>query len=492
MDRYWVAQILETLEAGGFQEFCLDFFKLYDSTLRRLTNFGGSNEGKTKSGVPDLLHVDSEGFQIAIECSTIKKYWNPPNSKILDEWKPIQDAIKCHASVNNLKKIILCSSRRITHQNIENTIKTYLKEKNIAVEIDIFSQDTFINEIAEKSFKYAHMLERYAYYKKPITNITCSSKYIYHELGYINHIVSRISDWFDMEDAFSDYSASLSQLTGDLATSINVEKKSICEVNNMLLANLKIQPNLIRKSSRQISKVKEIEIRIPFQQISTIVIFLFVSKDIAKYGIELKVHFSERSSIHLYKSIEQGIDSRPNFICLNLFNAAKFQSRTYIPILRLPDATQELLFVDMNTGKKDIALFNKPFTSLLFNYIDAQSKQIIPSNIGEINEFPEATCKRLNQDNLNSLFMFLWYPVASAFKLFKPNLSISFVNDSFHYPCLLYVNNEITTQDDINIVLHSFKSISKMLVEHEYLLLDILMESGYLDKLKRKFNLFDY
>lgn len=110
-----VRQIIETtlqgMEAGVFQDFCLDFLPLSSPRFAGLARFGHTASGKTRAGTPDLLKTDEAGRQTAVQCGTEVDYWGP--TKTLEAAKPYTDALKCISSLAGLAEIVLIANREI-------------------------------------------------------------------------------------------------------------------------------------------------------------------------------------------------------------------------------------------------------------------------------------------------------------------------------------------------------------------------------------------
>ncbi len=111
-----ISSTLARMEQGRFQDFCLAFLPLYNPLYKNLARFGHTVEGKTRKGTPDLLKTTTEGFQIAVQCSTEENYWIPPRQKekYSESWKPCQDIDKCLTALENPTEITLCSNNEIT------------------------------------------------------------------------------------------------------------------------------------------------------------------------------------------------------------------------------------------------------------------------------------------------------------------------------------------------------------------------------------------
>jgi len=130
-----ISNKLKSMEAGAFQNFCIRFLPLVDPKYEGLILFGGTPDGKTRKGTPDLIKTLDDGKQIAVQCSTEKTYWNlPKDKKKFPHWKPCVDIDKCLTSLVNVYEIILCSSQDIPTNapNAESEIMSYAKSKTNA------------------------------------------------------------------------------------------------------------------------------------------------------------------------------------------------------------------------------------------------------------------------------------------------------------------------------------------------------------------------
>ena len=120
--------VLDQIDDGPFQSFCLDFLPLYNNTYQQLKRHGGTSTGKTRKGTPDLIKTLDNGEQIAVQCSVEENYWKKPKKEEkLDNWKPVSDINDCISKVTNLKEIVLCSNREIP-TNLPN-VKSELIQK---------------------------------------------------------------------------------------------------------------------------------------------------------------------------------------------------------------------------------------------------------------------------------------------------------------------------------------------------------------------------
>jgi len=109
-----ITRILNQIDDGPFQSFCLDFLPFYNNLYEGLQRHGGTVEGKTRKGTPDLIKTLDNGDEIAVQCSTLGGYWNKPTKEEdFDKWKPISDIKKCVSELTSLKEIVLCSNREI-------------------------------------------------------------------------------------------------------------------------------------------------------------------------------------------------------------------------------------------------------------------------------------------------------------------------------------------------------------------------------------------
>lgn len=106
--------VLDQIDGGSFQSFCLDFLPLYNTCYEKLERHGGTATGKTRKGTPDLIKTLPNGKQIAVQCSVEETYWNKPkNEEKLNNWKPLADINKCISELSNIEEIVLCSNREI-------------------------------------------------------------------------------------------------------------------------------------------------------------------------------------------------------------------------------------------------------------------------------------------------------------------------------------------------------------------------------------------
>jgi hypothetical protein len=109
--RSLVEKSIQVMEAGRFQDFCLEFLPFFSERYKGLERHGHTGEGKTRKGTPDLIKTEVTGEQIAVQCGTEENYWRRPTQE--DEWKPFSDAKKCLAELSSPSEIVLISSREI-------------------------------------------------------------------------------------------------------------------------------------------------------------------------------------------------------------------------------------------------------------------------------------------------------------------------------------------------------------------------------------------
>lgn len=123
--------VLDQIDDGQFQLFCLDFLPMYNSIYQQLERHGGTATGKTRKGTPDLIKTLSDGKQIGVQCSVLKKYWErPKGEENLNKWKPFLDINDCVSELKNVVEIVLCSNQEIpTHlPNIKSELIQKSKE----------------------------------------------------------------------------------------------------------------------------------------------------------------------------------------------------------------------------------------------------------------------------------------------------------------------------------------------------------------------------
>ena len=125
--RVFIEQGLETMEAGRFQDFCLEFLPLYDPRFEGLSRVGHTAGGKTRPGTPDLLKTDASG-QIGVQCGTIEDYWPPEDA--IDGSKPYEDGVKYIRVLTRPVEIVLVTNRETPARtpNIKLLISTALQQ----------------------------------------------------------------------------------------------------------------------------------------------------------------------------------------------------------------------------------------------------------------------------------------------------------------------------------------------------------------------------
>jgi len=131
-----ISGALKAMEQGAFQDFCLDFLPLFDPSYKGLKRHGGTVEGKTRKGTPDLIKTLSNGKQIAVQCSVATGYWKSPKDKSrFHTWKPCKDIDKCVQHLDNVEETVLCSNQEVptNKPNAEADILSYAKHKTNAI-----------------------------------------------------------------------------------------------------------------------------------------------------------------------------------------------------------------------------------------------------------------------------------------------------------------------------------------------------------------------
>ena len=167
-----ISTALRTMEQGAFQDFCLDFLPIFDPSYKGLERHGGTVEGKTRKGTPDLIKTLSNGKQIAVQCSVAAKYWNSPKDESkFPTWKPCDDIEKCLQRLNNVEEIVLCSNQEVptNRPNAKAEILSYTKHKTDA-KITLLSgpsiENSLINNVGTPDFEALfknHFLPPYFY-----------------------------------------------------------------------------------------------------------------------------------------------------------------------------------------------------------------------------------------------------------------------------------------------------------------------------------------
>lgn len=155
-----ISQELKALEQGMFQEFCLSFLPIYNQKYQGLRRHGGTAEGKTRKGTPDLIKTNSDSTQIAVQCSVDKYYWKKTTN--LADTKPCKDIIDCKDEVNDLVEIVLCSNQEIptNNPNVYNEVINFAQDKTKA-EITIISLPLIERELTDIPSKYENVFRMY-------------------------------------------------------------------------------------------------------------------------------------------------------------------------------------------------------------------------------------------------------------------------------------------------------------------------------------------
>lgn len=136
---------LQNMEAGRFQEFMLKFLPAFDARYEGVVRYGGTEYGKTKPGVPDLIKTLPSGDEIAFECGTEQDYWTPPTKPADwgEKWKPASDALKCLKRLTRPVEIVLPSTRPLSqgHPSAKTQLIDFLKQQSPAQVRLISSED---------------------------------------------------------------------------------------------------------------------------------------------------------------------------------------------------------------------------------------------------------------------------------------------------------------------------------------------------------------
>ncbi len=154
----YICDTIKTFQPGNFQEFCLDFFEVFDPSLHRLRIHGGTANGKTKPGNPDLIHTYDDGSVVGIEIGTEEPYWGRKKS-LITNLKPIKDVEKC-ADHPGLSRLILCSSQEIpgNREGIESEIVSHCR-KRYSFKVEVWSNANFRDEIYNNLQKYQKLIK---------------------------------------------------------------------------------------------------------------------------------------------------------------------------------------------------------------------------------------------------------------------------------------------------------------------------------------------
>ena len=129
------------MEAGKFQDFCLDFLPLWDARFVGLSRFGHSAAGKTRAGTPDLILTRPDGKQIGVQCGTEENYWKATED--VTNWKPYSDATKSIETLTNLFEVVLIANREIPSNkpNTKSELIGLLRDKTSAAITSLGRED---------------------------------------------------------------------------------------------------------------------------------------------------------------------------------------------------------------------------------------------------------------------------------------------------------------------------------------------------------------
>lgn len=151
--------VLDQIDDGQFQLFCLDFLPMYNAIYQQLERHGGTVTGKTRKGTPDLIKTLADGKQIGVQCSVLKNYWEKPkDEEKLNKWKPISDINDCVAELKNVVEIVLCSNQEIP-TNLPNIKSELIQESKDITMAKITSLDradierTLLDNVGTPSFE---------------------------------------------------------------------------------------------------------------------------------------------------------------------------------------------------------------------------------------------------------------------------------------------------------------------------------------------------
>lgn len=130
-----ISNAVKKLEQGRFQEFCISYLPVVSESYKGIERHGGTVEGKTRKGTPDLIKTLDDGRQIAVGCSVEAGYWKLPRDKDkYSEWKPCSDIDKCIEKLKNVQEIVLCSNQEVPTDspNAKSAILEYARGKTNA------------------------------------------------------------------------------------------------------------------------------------------------------------------------------------------------------------------------------------------------------------------------------------------------------------------------------------------------------------------------
>lgn len=160
--RIIISTEIRALEQGKFQELCQALIPILDHKYQGMERFGGTVEGKTRKGVPDVIKTDELGNQIAIECSTEENYWKIQENH--SQWKPCKDIDKCLERLKKPREIILCSNKEVPTNcpNAKSEIIKYAQNKS-SVPIRLFCLADFEQILSEniENPLYQKIFEQY-------------------------------------------------------------------------------------------------------------------------------------------------------------------------------------------------------------------------------------------------------------------------------------------------------------------------------------------
>lgn len=170
--RLIISNSIKILAQGKFEDLCRVLLPLIDPIYQNLERHGGTADGKTRKGTPDLLKTLDTGKQIAVQCSTEKDYWDlPEDQNKLSSSKPCRDIDACLKKLLNLQEIVLCSNQEIPTNipNAKSLVIEYAKNKTKAkltpinlVDIENFIIDK-VNDISLLEVLKSFVPEAYEY-----------------------------------------------------------------------------------------------------------------------------------------------------------------------------------------------------------------------------------------------------------------------------------------------------------------------------------------
>jgi len=157
---------LQSMEAGEFQEFSKAILPVINGDYVGLERLGGTVDGKTRPGTPDLIKTKSNAKIIAVQCGTEENYWRAPEDKTkYSEWKPCKDIDDCLNKIEDkLEEIVLCSNREIPVNKPEtkSEIIAYLKKEGIKITLyDLPAFETSIETAYIKDPQIIYILKNF-------------------------------------------------------------------------------------------------------------------------------------------------------------------------------------------------------------------------------------------------------------------------------------------------------------------------------------------